>query len=432
MPSAVLSTAARATLSASRETAAALGVAQGRLATGKKVNSALDNPAAYFTASALDQRAAGLLAVLDRVPAAAQTLRTAEHGLEAIEKVLATAMAVAQRAFDQPVPQAAAPTTTTTQVPVGHPAVLTAASSYTGSRDFSGLASVAFSLSDGVNSTSVMLNSASLSGIAADLTRVRREDVVAAINAQLASDPTPAGATASLTGNRVTLTSTATGLPARIVLTNAASNSYDIGFGTATAAQTGSGTETFVDVVQTSSSPPPIQPARSALASEFRGLLTQVDRIAADSAYTGVNLLTAGTGNGLRLALNEHSGSESAVLEVGGAGATTESLGLSGLGAQGFQSDDEVRGALRAVAGAVSRVRSDASRYGATVSMVDVRQAFTRTLVGILQRGAAELTHADMNEQQATARSLSTRQLLAQTSLALTTQAERSALALLA
>ncbi len=64
--------------------------------------------------------------------------------------------------------------------------------------------------------------------------------------------------------------------------------------------------------------------------------------------------------------------------------------------------------------------------------MVDVRQAFTRTLVGILQRGAAELTHADMNEQQATARSLSTRQLLAQTSLALTTQAERSALALLA
>jgi hypothetical protein len=37
-----------------------------------------------------------------------------------------------------------------------------------------------------------------------------------------------------------------------------------------------------------------------------------------------------------------------------------------------------------------------------------------------------------MNEQQATAGSLSTRQLLAQTSLALTTQAERSALALLA
>ena len=65
------------------ETAHLMSVTQNRLATGKKVNSALDNPANFFTSQALNNRASDLNALLDSIGQAQKTLDAADQGISA-------------------------------------------------------------------------------------------------------------------------------------------------------------------------------------------------------------------------------------------------------------------------------------------------------------------------------------------------------------
>jgi flagellin-like hook-associated protein FlgL len=79
-----LTAAVRQNLLALQNTADLMSQTQNRLATGKKVNSALDNPGAYFTASGLDNRASDLSGLLDDMGQAVQTLKAADTGIKAI------------------------------------------------------------------------------------------------------------------------------------------------------------------------------------------------------------------------------------------------------------------------------------------------------------------------------------------------------------
>ena len=63
----LLSTSVRSSLSSLQQTNDLLSTTQSRLATGKKVNSAFDNPSVFFAASALNNRAADLSNVLDGI-----------------------------------------------------------------------------------------------------------------------------------------------------------------------------------------------------------------------------------------------------------------------------------------------------------------------------------------------------------------------------
>ena len=65
--SVTISKAVRQSLTAMQSTAKMMAETQNRLATGKKVNSALDNPTNFFTASALDSRAGDLSNLMDNV-----------------------------------------------------------------------------------------------------------------------------------------------------------------------------------------------------------------------------------------------------------------------------------------------------------------------------------------------------------------------------
>lgn len=79
-------------------------IIQNRLATGLKVSSATDNPSSYYTASALNNRAADLTALLDAMSQSIQTLRAASEGLETGIKFLEQAKAVATAAFEKSQP----------------------------------------------------------------------------------------------------------------------------------------------------------------------------------------------------------------------------------------------------------------------------------------------------------------------------------------
>src|SRR6185437_249035 len=71
---------------------------QERLATGKKVNSALDNPINYFTAQQLTNRAGSLNSLLDSMSNAISTIQAANNGITSLTKLVQSAQALVSQA----------------------------------------------------------------------------------------------------------------------------------------------------------------------------------------------------------------------------------------------------------------------------------------------------------------------------------------------
>ena len=88
---------------------------------------------------------------------------------------------------------------------------------------------------------------------------------------------------------------------------------------------------------------------------------------------------------------------------------------------------------LTALNTASTTLRSQASAFGSNLSIVQIRQDFSKNLINVLQTGSSNLTLADTNEEAANSQALSTRQSIAVSALALANQspAERAAAAAL-
>src|SRR5271154_3972547 len=93
-----LSAGVRQNLLSLQSTADLLNTTQNRLATGKKVNSAFDNPTSYFTSQSLTNRANSLSALLDQIGQGQQTLQAANNGLTGLTSLLEQALSTAQQA----------------------------------------------------------------------------------------------------------------------------------------------------------------------------------------------------------------------------------------------------------------------------------------------------------------------------------------------
>src|SRR5262249_42555248 len=83
-----LSAGVRQNLLSLQDTANLMATTQNRLATGKKVNSALDNPVNFFTSSSLSARASDLGNLLDSMSTGIQTIQAANNGLTAITSLV--------------------------------------------------------------------------------------------------------------------------------------------------------------------------------------------------------------------------------------------------------------------------------------------------------------------------------------------------------
>src|SRR6266567_4325872 len=94
----VLSASVRQNLLSLQSTAELLSTTQSRLATGKRVNSALDNPTNFFTAQGLNNRAGDLGGLLDSMSNAVKTLQAADNGISAITKLVQSGQALARQA----------------------------------------------------------------------------------------------------------------------------------------------------------------------------------------------------------------------------------------------------------------------------------------------------------------------------------------------
>ncbi|MHA7777702.1 flagellin N-terminal helical domain-containing protein [Roseibium sp. M-1] len=94
-----LSAAVRQNLLTLQSTADLMSGVQNKLATGMKVNSALDNPNSFFTASGLNSRASDLSTLLDDMGQSLQTLKAADKGIQTITDLVETAKAKANQAL---------------------------------------------------------------------------------------------------------------------------------------------------------------------------------------------------------------------------------------------------------------------------------------------------------------------------------------------
>src|SRR5680860_749685 len=75
------------------------------LATGRKVNHAIDAPAAFFTASSLNSRAGDLNRVLDGISTSLNTVKAAEVGVRALQKLVQVAQGIVASAANLPAAQ---------------------------------------------------------------------------------------------------------------------------------------------------------------------------------------------------------------------------------------------------------------------------------------------------------------------------------------
>ncbi|MFC3703191.1 flagellin [Devosia honganensis] len=167
---------------------------------------------------------------------------------------------------------------------------------------------------------------------------------------------------------------------------------------------------------------------RADLAEQFNELRDQLDKLADDASFNGINLLR---GDNLKITFNENGTSSIDIQTKNGDALSSANLGLYDLIAKNLDADADIDSLLNEVKSALASVRSQASSFGYNLSIVQNRQNFTKEMTNTLQTGAANLTLADMNEEAANLLALQTRQSLSSSSLSLASQADQSVLQLL-
>jgi flagellin len=99
----VLSASVRQNLLSLQSTASLLATTQNDLATGNKVNSALDNPTNFFTAQGLNNRASDIGNLLDSIGNGVQVLQAANTGITSLQGLVASAQSIANQVLQSPV-----------------------------------------------------------------------------------------------------------------------------------------------------------------------------------------------------------------------------------------------------------------------------------------------------------------------------------------
>jgi flagellin len=417
MSNIVLTAAVRQNLLSLQGTAELLATTQTRLATGKKVNSALDNPTNFFTAAGLDARASDISNLLDSIGNGVQVLQAADTGISSLQKLVDTAKSIANQALQQPVGYSTKANIqfTGTGVPSG-PGVATSADITT-----SKLNGGVFTFTNSAG-TAVTITVGTSPSAFNPVTKTAQVQSVAQLNQALAD--AGVNLSAIITGpDSLTFTSTNDGAGQVITGTAAptAPTALDAINISANAAGGGAGGAVVAAVPD-----PASQTARATLVTQYNQIITQLTTTAQDASFNGINLLD---GNSLKMIFDETGKS---TLTIAGVTFNPAGLGLASLAPGVDFTDNVLTGkVLTALNNASLTLRTQASAFGANLSIVQIRQEFSKKIINVLQSGSAALTLADSNEEAANSQALSTRQSIAVSALALANQSQQSVLQLL-
>jgi flagellin len=163
---------------------------------------------------------------------------------------------------------------------------------------------------------------------------------------------------------------------------------------------------------------------RTTLQNNYNGLLTQINQLAGDASFNGVNLLA---GDNLTLDFNP-SGTSS--LTIPGVTFNAQGLGLSSLGGSQFQDNNQINTVVAAINSAISTVQAQTETFGTNSGVIGTRQTFETNMINTLQTGASNLVSADQNQESANLLTLQTQQQLEISALSIANQANQSVLKL--
>lgn len=171
------------------------------------------------------------------------------------------------------------------------------------------------------------------------------------------------------------------------------------------------------------------------LMSQYHQVLAQIDTIADDSGYKGVNLLDSS--NVTHQVKFDELGVSNLTMTGFDASSTGSTLTLMSfttanawVSAGGTADKAEINSAISRLDSATRALRTESSKLANNLSIITARQDFTQNMINVLKDGAGSLTNADMNEEGANMLMLQTRQSLGTTSLSLASQAAQAVLRL--
>jgi flagellin-like hook-associated protein FlgL len=505
-----LSKAVRSNLLSLQSTAASMAKTQERLATGLKVNSALDNPTNFFTAASLNSRAGDMSNLLDSMSNGIKTIEAADNGLSSITKTVESMQSTLRQAR-----QDKSFKTSSYSIDLGSGLTGTETLSFSGGA-LTGTETVDVAAIDGpatqqpsqlssawgyapatvvIDSSEAgtfQIQSSNLNGGSAVTVTLNDGDTISDIvdNINTALDGA-SGGDGGITASTRQVTSTvfAVGLSnpsgASMTITEGATGTaYAAGFapiwGTMSSAPgqpAGTPFALSVDTVAASiNSNAALQgkirasndagklkienlsteeltvrgvgsdgdidggsgtadiggnEVRKNLVKQFNELRDQLDKLADDASFNGINLLR---GDKLKLTFNESGTSTIDIQAKDSDGDPTSvnntTLGITSAVFADFDSDASLDARLGKLGDALGKLRSQASAFGSNLSIVENRNDFTKSMINTLETGAANLTLADTNQEAANLLALQTRQQLSSTALSMASQADQAVLRL--
>ena|ERR1043166_3539547 len=479
--SVTLSAGVRSNLLALQDTTNLQSVTQQRLATGKKVNSALDNPTNFFTAAALSARAGELTNLLDSMTNGINTLKAADNGLTSITTTIQSMQASVTQARQDASWQSSSYTLDATTIgttslktigfsngAVGGTAVtvnlndqekitggFTAATSKASqagnltiqAADINGgsAVTVAISTNDTASTIAANINAAvgytlaTASGTGGLTLQDAGPNVITLGDSTSGTTLTGAGFSSTVTTSSAAVGAVETvdqiaaainanaSLSGKVKATNNAGQLQITNISISSLTVTGiSATSGKLDG-STGTASIGGNTVRANLVTQFNQLKDQLDKTAADSSFNGINLLQ---GDQLKLFFNEFSTSSIAIQSTNTAGVNSSTLNIGSATNVEFQNNTSLDTRLQGLQTALTTVASQASAFGSNLSVVQNRQTFTNAMVNTLQTGADGLTLADGNLEGANMLALQTRQQLSIQALSLASQANQAVLRL--
>lgn len=371
-----LTASMRSNLLSLQQTQSLMDTTQERLSTGKKVNSAIDNPSSYYTAQSLTNRASDLSSLLDSMGQVVQTIQAANEGIEAITDFVQQAKALANTARDNATVKGT-----------------TSSGTYKAAADKQDITVKI----DGVADQDIEVTLENADTLKQAATKIAEALNDGTNGVRDAKGTVIGGFTATIENGQIKISNS------KGIVANVSGTIFGITFN----GEIGNST-------------------RTTSMKQYNEILDQIDQLAKDSGYKGVNLLQ---GNSLKVVFNED---RSSYLTINGTFADTSDEGLKISRAEDWTNPDNeaIDASISELENAITSLRNMASEFGNNYSIVENRENFTESLINVLEEGSDKLTLADMNEESANMLALQTRQQLAINSLSLASQAAQSVLSL--
>jgi flagellin len=408
MSTITLTAAMRANLLSLQGTAALLDQTQLRIATGNKVNSALDNPTSYFASQSLTNRSSDLASILDAMGQSISALKAADNGITELTSLVRQAQAIAQGA-------AGAVARTGGQSTSGDMSAAVVANLVAGGA-FTAGDSVTLA-SNGVAVGSVTISAGeTLDQLAASINALSGVTAVIIDGSSTAAAGSKRLQITSTSGETLTLTNGA----GTFVTSYQANNAGVGGIVGSTLSAGVAGLNASGAIIAANG----VASDYATREAQYNEVLSQIDQLVTDTGYQGINLLY---GDNLKTVFNEKTGASQTSLTI--TGVVFDSAGL-GLSAADFTTANTITASLDEITDALASLRSQASTFGFNLSTIQTRQDFTNNIINVLKEGSSKLILADKNEEAANMLSLQTSQQLGIQALSLASQANQSILRL--